>query len=292
MNTIWSDFVQSKETLYYTRKLRFDDRFAPQFTQLFDLNREAPLKILEIGCGPGALAGALHRWYPNAEITAIDRDSAFIAFAREHEPGIRFEEGDATALPFADNTFDVTISHTVSEHVEPAAFFGEQHRVLNSGGVCLVLSVRKGIGIRPAVCAKDTPFEKQFWEKVERYDDSMERYSICKYPLSEAELPQTMEKHGFSAITTGYTAIDLTPDDPKYPPGFARAIIEANRHVALNPVEYILRFAPEHFTREEAEEMKRLIHTKYDQRVKQYVLGEKQWDTYVSFTLIVRGIKA
>ena len=88
------------------------------------------LKILEIGCGPGALAGALHRWYPKAEITAVDRDSEFIRFAREYEEGIDFAEGDATALSFPDNSFDVVISNTVSEHIEPSKFYGEQMRVL------------------------------------------------------------------------------------------------------------------------------------------------------------------
>ena len=125
MNTIWSSYIQGTNTLYYSRKLRFNDAFAPQFKALFRLDEAAPLKILEIGCGPGALAGALRRWYPNAEITGVDRDSEFIRFAKEHEPGVSFIEGDIAALPFADNSFDAVISNTVSEHVEPAAFYGE-----------------------------------------------------------------------------------------------------------------------------------------------------------------------
>ena len=83
MNTIWSSYIQGANTLYYSRKLRFDDMFAPQFKALFRLNEAAPLKILEIGCGPGSLAGALRRWYPNAVITGVDRDSEFI---RQHVP--------------------------------------------------------------------------------------------------------------------------------------------------------------------------------------------------------------
>lgn len=94
MNVIWSKYIQGVKTLYYSRKLRFDDMFAEQYQALFQLDKTKNLKILEIGCGPGALAGALRRWYPGAEITAIDRDSNFISFAKEHEKGITFLEGD------------------------------------------------------------------------------------------------------------------------------------------------------------------------------------------------------
>lgn len=129
MNVIWSKYVQGTKTLYYSRKLRFDDMFAEQYKSLFALDENRNLKILEIGCGPGALAGALHRWYTNAEIKAIDRDSEFIRFAREREDGITFMEGDITKLPFADCSFDVVISNTVSEHIEPSRFYGEQFRI-------------------------------------------------------------------------------------------------------------------------------------------------------------------
>lgn len=103
---------------------------------MFDLDRDKNISILEVGCGPGAFAGALHRWYPNAEITGIDRDSEFIRFARAHENGITFVEGDATTLPFEDGCFDVVISNTVSEHIEPSRFYGEQLRILKTGGIC------------------------------------------------------------------------------------------------------------------------------------------------------------
>lgn len=290
MNIIWSKYVQGTKTLYYSRKLRFDDIFAEQYKALFDLEQNRNLKILEIGCGPGALAGALHRWYPNAEITAIDRDSEFIRFAKEHETGIKFLEGDATALPFEDSSFDVTISNTVSEHIEPSKFYREQLRVLKPSGICLVLSSRKGININPS-CITFNDFEQHFWKKAEQYDDSIEKYSVCKYPMSEAELPIAMEKYGFSDIRTGYATIDLTPDNPKFSAALAHDMINANRYTTLDGIDSVLQTMPEHFTREEVEEMKHLANAKYNTRIKQYDQGEKQWDTNVSIIMVVRGVK-
>lgn len=290
MNTLWSKYVQGTKTLYFSRKLRFDDLFSEQYRCLFDLDVNKKLKILEIGCGPGALAGALHRWYPYAEITAVDRDSEFIRFATEHEPEVNFVEGDATALPFEDNTFDVTISNTVAEHIEPSKFYGEQVRVLKPGGVCLVLSSRKGININPK-CITFNEYEQQFWKKAEQYDDSMDRFSVCKYPMSEAEIPTAMAEYGFSNISTGFVTVDLTPDNPRFSTSLALDMINANRYTALDIIESVLYTMPEHFTTQEIKEMKCLTNAKYDARIEQCKRGEKQWDTNVSIIMVIRGIK-
>ena len=290
MNVIWSKYVQGSETLYYSRKLRFSDYFASQYTSFFALDCTKKLRILEIGCGPGALAGALRRWYPNAEIIAVDRDTEFIRFAKEHEPGICFVEGDATALPFEDDTFDVTISNTVSEHVEPSKFYGEQHRVLKPGGVCLVLSYCRAINRTPA-CLEPQTCEKSFWDKASQFDDTLERYSVCRYPMHEDEMPAAMEKYGFSAISTAYATVDLTPDCPKFDAQTAHDMINANRYVALNAIGSIFATAPEQFSDEEIREMIRLTNEKYDARLRDYESGIKHWDTTVSILLMLRGTK-
>ncbi len=290
MNHIWSRYVQGTKTLYYSRRLRFNDMFAEQYKALFQLDENKDLKILEVGCGPGAFAGALHRWYPKAEITAIDRDSEFIRFAGEHESGVTFIEADAVSLPFEDNSFDVVISNTVCEHIEPSAFYGEQLRVIKPKGCCLVLSSRKGIVVTPNGLAPNEQ-EKKFWEKAERYDDTMAKYSICKYPMSEMELPATMEKYGFKNIRTGFVTADLIPDNPKYPDEMAHDMIEAGRYTDMDAVDSVIHTMPEHFTDNECKEMKRLINAKYDARIAQYNRGEKQWDTNVSIIMVIRGIK-
>ena len=290
MNVIWSKYVQGINTLYYSRRLRFHDMFVDQYRALFDLNERIPLKILEIGCGPGALAAALLRWYPNAEITAIDRDTEFIRFAKANEPGIEFLEADAAELPFADNTFDVTISNTVSEHIEPSSFFGEQLRVLKPGGICLVLSARKGINISPN-CVASGEFENQFWAKTTPFKESLDKYAVCQYPMSEAELPAAMEQHGFHSVQTGFAVIDLTPDNPRFPADMAHDMINASRYTALDAIESAYAELPERFSDSEIAEMKRLTTLKYDQRISQYDRGEKQWDISLSITMIVRGIK-
>ena len=231
----------------------------------------------------------MHRWYPKAEITGLDRDSELIRFASENEKGVIFTEGDAAALPFEEESFDVVISNTVCEHIEPSEFFGEQLRVLKKGGTCLVLSSRRGInaGKEPDL----SEFEEKFWEKAEKYDDTVEKYSVGKYAMSEAVLPKTMEKYGFVNVKTDFAIIPLTPDDPKFTPDLAHDIINSDRYSDIERLDSVSYTLGEHFTDEEIGEMKRIAEKRYDDRIEIYDKGEKLWDTTVAVTMIVRGSK-
>ena len=290
MNTMWSTYVQRCGTLYESRALRFSDTFKEAYRKSFDI--DSAKSILEIGCGPGALCGALRRWYPAAEVTGVDRDSGFIAFARERIPGVAFAEEDATALNFADNSFDVTISNTVAEHVEPGAFFGEQRRVLKPGGVCLVLSVRPGIN-RAAPCVqRETQAEQAFWEKVgPRMGERQAACQVCQYPMNEMELPKAMARAGFRDIRTDYLTINLTPDDPCYRPEMARAMIEANRRNDLDALDIVAEVAADLTSHVELDKMRELVNVRYDERLALYEAGEKQWDMNLTLLMVLRGVK-
>ena len=176
----------------------------------------------------------------------------------------------------------MTISNTVQEHVEPEAFWGEQLRVLKPGGICLCLSARRGI-YSSAPCLEETQEEKTFWEKARPWQEVNETYQVCQYPMNEAEIPMSMEQNGFTAVTTGYAVIDLTPDAPKYPAEMAEAMIDTQRQTSLEAVASAELPG--------AEKIIEIINSKYDERLRLYRNGIRQWDTSVSVTMIIRGIK-
>lgn len=290
MNTIWSDYIQGIDTLYLSRRLRFDDLFRDQYLPAFQL--PDGLRMLEIGCGPGALCQALHRWYPNAEITGIDRDANFIRFARKQAPELTFAEADATQLPFPDHSFDVTISNTVAEHIAPEAFFGEQYRVLRPGGVCLMLSARRGVNLAAPCVEEDSPFEAECWQRIgPRVQEANQKMGVCAYPMSEMDYPRTMARYGFREITTEYAVINLTPDHPRFDSHTALAIIEANHRAALEYLDTVQRLAADVLTQAEWQQLRQETDQKFIRRVELYQAGEKQWDTNVSLTMILRGVK-
>lgn len=290
MNTDWSDYVQNIGTLYSSRTLRFSDKYKENYRTAFRMDEKK--QILEIGCGPGALTQSLNRWYPHAEIIGVDRDTAFIKFASQQAPDIKFMEADATALPFEDNSFDVVLSNTVQEHIEPSKFFGEQFRVLKPGGICLVLSARRGINIIADCIAEQSSFEETIWKRVEPFCQNInQKYKVCQYAMSESELPSAMEKYGFRQISTDYLIVNLTPDNPENSQEMAYQMINAHRQTNIDAVDLLTHIAPGVISDKEICEMKKRLNQKYDKRIELYNAGKKQWDTSLSLTMVLRGIK-
>lgn len=97
-------------------------------------------RVLELGAGPGTLwRENLARIPDDWAITLTDRSPGMVA-AAERDLGdsgkqIQFVVADATALPFADASYDIVIANHMLYHVsEREAAFAEIHRVLRPGG--------------------------------------------------------------------------------------------------------------------------------------------------------------
>jgi ubiquinone/menaquinone biosynthesis C-methylase UbiE len=98
-------------------------------------------RVLDVGSGPGGLAIALKRLYPGADVVGLDPDPRALAIARREAAraslAIRFDEGFADALPYADATFDRVTSSLMFHHLPVAEREGalrEARRVLAPGG--------------------------------------------------------------------------------------------------------------------------------------------------------------
>ena len=101
------------------------------------------MKILDVGCGPGSITVDLATFVPQGHVTGIENVEGPLAAARTHatERGVAnvtFQVGDALALPFADDTFDLTHAHQVLQHTgDPVQMLREMRRVTRPGGfVC------------------------------------------------------------------------------------------------------------------------------------------------------------
>jgi SAM-dependent methyltransferase len=90
-------------------------------------------RVLDVACGAGYVAAAARE--RGADATGVDFSLTMIRLAEETNPGIRFVEGDAAALPFADAEFDVVLNAFGLPHFPDAdKAAAEAFRVLRPGG--------------------------------------------------------------------------------------------------------------------------------------------------------------
>jgi SAM-dependent methyltransferase len=96
---------------------------------------EPPLRVLDVGCGPGALTAELVARLGPDSVTAVDPSEPFVEAARERHPTVRVERASAENLPFADDSFDAALAQLVVHFMsEPVAGLREMARVTRSGG--------------------------------------------------------------------------------------------------------------------------------------------------------------
>jgi ubiquinone/menaquinone biosynthesis C-methylase UbiE len=103
--------------------------------------------VLEVGCGSGVLARWLaRRTAGRNRITGVDinpyllREAKALARQEGLEGAIEFREGNAEALPFSDNSFEVVMSVTVIEETDADRMLAEMVRVTKPGGRVAVIA--------------------------------------------------------------------------------------------------------------------------------------------------------
>lgn len=103
------------------------DELECDFVERFGRDRD----VLEVGCGTGLLLRRIATFARSAR--GVDLSPGMLERARER--GLSVVEGSATALPFADEQFDVTCSFKVLAHVrEINMALSEMARVTRRGG--------------------------------------------------------------------------------------------------------------------------------------------------------------
>ncbi|MEO8470463.1 MAG: methyltransferase domain-containing protein [Chloroflexota bacterium] len=93
-------------------------------------------RVLDIGCGPGALTSELVARVGPSAVAAVDPSAQFVAAARERHPGVEVVQASAEQLPFPAAAFDAAIAQLVVHFMpDPIKGLAEMARVTRPGGV-------------------------------------------------------------------------------------------------------------------------------------------------------------
>lgn len=93
-------------------------------------------RVLDVGCGPGALTAELVARLGSPTVFAVDPSEPFVEAARSRQPGVDVRRAAAERLPFPDGAFDASLAQLVVHFMaDPVAGLGEMARVTRSGGV-------------------------------------------------------------------------------------------------------------------------------------------------------------
>ena len=143
---------------------RYSALLAPQLADLAGVDSRQ--RVLDVGCGPGALTSELVDRVGASKVVAVDPSEQFVAAARERHPGVDVRRAAAEELPFADGAFDATLAQLVVHFLaDPVRGLAEMARVTHAGGVV-------------SACVWDHAGEQTplgpFWQAVHEVDPAAE----------------------------------------------------------------------------------------------------------------------
>ena len=95
-------------------------------------------ECLDIGCGQGNTTRCLADVVQAASCIGLEYNTVLVDYASaraDNPPSVRFQQGDATKLPFADAAFDVVFCRYLLIHMsDPLKVVREMLRVVRPGG--------------------------------------------------------------------------------------------------------------------------------------------------------------
>jgi SAM-dependent methyltransferase len=182
------------------------DRFMGRYSlllspQLADLaGVRGGQRVLDVGCGPGALTAELVTRLGPAAVAAVDPSEPFVAAARARNPGVNVLKASAEQLPFADQAFDAALAQLVVHFMsDPVAGLAEMARVTRSDGVVAACVWDHGGGQGPL---------SMFWQAAREIDPEVHDESQLA-GAREGQLAELFEAAGLHEIDESVLSASL-----------------------------------------------------------------------------------
>jgi SAM-dependent methyltransferase len=183
---------------------------------------EPGTRLLEVGCGVGAVLAVLGQEFPGIRLHGVDIEPKQLDFARGHLERAGVEatllEADANALPFEDECFDHVWMMWFLEHVaEPPEVLREARRVLVPGGAITAIEVDYGtVDAEPPTSALGALFRAM-----------AQGMAAAGWSDAGTRLPDWLRGAGFRDIYEGERVFRWEAEDLAGQAGYAADVIES-----------------------------------------------------------------
>ncbi len=181
---------------------RYSRLLSPQMADLAGV-RDGQ-RVLDVGCGPGALTAELVARLGSASVTAVDPSASFVAAVRARHPDVNVQQAAAERLPFPDRAFDAALAQLVVHFMaDPFAGLTEIGRVTRRDGVIAACVWDHGGGEGPL---------SLFWEVARELDPTVEDESHMA-GAREGHLAELFEAAGLRRIETTTLSAGVEHED-------------------------------------------------------------------------------
>jgi SAM-dependent methyltransferase len=165
-------------------------------------------RAVDVGCGPGALTGALAVLLGARAVVAVDPSEPFVQACRERNPGVDVRAGTAEDLPVADDAVDAVLSQLVINFCSDAdAALAEMRRVARGGGIVAgcVWDYAEGMELLRA-----------FWDAAREIDPeagaARDEAIVMPY-CRRGELADLWTRAGLQDVVSGELVVEAAYDD-------------------------------------------------------------------------------
>lgn len=180
---------------------RYSVPLAPQFVDFAGVM--VGERVLDVGCGPGALTGELVRRLGPTAVSAVDPSELFVTATQERHPGVDVRAGSAEQLPFPDAMFDACLAQLVVHFMaDPIKGLREMARVTRPDAV-VVACVWDHAGQGPL---------RRFWESARELDPEVEDESRLA-GTREGDLARLFDQAGLSEVEETDLWVDVEHAD-------------------------------------------------------------------------------
>jgi SAM-dependent methyltransferase len=177
---------------------RYSRQLSPQLADFAGVGRGQ--RVLDVGCGPGALTAELVTRLGPRAVAAVDPSEPFVAAARARNPGVDVRQASAEQLPFPDRGFDAALAQLVVHFmIDPVVGLAEMARVTRQAGV-VAACVWDHVGGRGPLSV--------FWQAARELDPDLQDESHGA-GSREGHLGELFEAAGLHEIESTVLSADL-----------------------------------------------------------------------------------